>query len=92
MNCSVQLSWEVASRFCELSESIDFREIHECIIHLLPTPGVMVLDVGAGSGRDAAALAAMGHNVVAVEPMKRFLAFRKRTTLVPRTAVTNGCT
>ena len=34
----------------------------------------MVLDVGAGTGRDAAALAAMGHRVVAVEPMDRFLA------------------
>ena len=65
---------EVASRFCELSESIDFREIHECIIHLLPTPEAMFLDVGAGSGRDAADLAAMGHNVVAVEPLGRFLA------------------
>ena len=65
---------EVASRFCELSESIDFREIHGCILHLLPKPGAMVLDVGAGTGRDAAALAAMGHNVVAVEPMGQFLA------------------
>lgn len=64
---------EVASRFCELSESIDFREIHGCILRFLPKPGAMILDVGAGSGRDAAALAAMGHNVVAVEPMGQFL-------------------
>ncbi len=65
---------EVASRFCNLSESIDFREIHRCILHLLPEAGAMVLDVGAGTGRDAAALAAMGHSVVAVEPMDQFLA------------------
>jgi SAM-dependent methyltransferase len=65
---------EVASRFCELSESIDFREIHRCILHLLPGAGAVVLDVGAGTGRDAAALAALGHNVVAVEPMAQFLA------------------
>lgn len=64
---------EVASRFCELSESIDFREIHGCILHLLPDAGAIVLDVGAGTGRDAAALAAMGHSVVAVEPMAQFL-------------------
>jgi len=64
---------ETASRFCELSESIDFREIHGCILHLLPDSGATVLDVGAGTGRDAAALAAMGHRVVAVEPMARFL-------------------
>nr|WP_277998375.1 class I SAM-dependent methyltransferase [Sphingomonas liriopis] len=31
-----------------------------------------VLDVGAGSGRDARALAAMGHRVVAVEPSEAF--------------------
>lgn len=65
---------EVASRFCELSESIDFRGIHGCILHLLPDAGASVLDVGAGTGRDAAALAAMGHSVVAVEPMAEFLA------------------
>ena len=64
---------EVAPRFCELSESIDFREIHGCVLHLLPDAGAMVLDVGVGTGRDAAALAAMGHSVVAVEPMARFL-------------------
>ena len=65
---------EVASRFGELCESIDFREIHACILHLLPKTGAMVLDVGSGTGRDAAALAAMGHEVVAVEPMSEFLA------------------
>lgn len=65
---------EVASRFCELSESIDFREIHGCILPLIPERGATVLDVGAGTGRDAAALAAMGHSVVAVEPMEQFLA------------------
>jgi protein-L-isoaspartate O-methyltransferase len=27
-----------------------------------------VLDIGSGTGRDAAGLAAMGHSVVAVEP------------------------
>ncbi len=66
---------EVVSRYCELSESIDFREIHGCILHLLPQAGALVLDAGAGTGRDAAALAAMGHNVVAVEPMTQFLVY-----------------
>jgi SAM-dependent methyltransferase len=65
---------EIASRFRELSESIDFREIHRCILHLVPEPRATVLDIGAGTGRDAAALAAMGHLVVAVEPMEPFLA------------------
>jgi SAM-dependent methyltransferase len=34
-----------------------------------------VLDIGAGTGRDAAALASMGHKVMAVEPLA---AFRER--------------
>jgi 2-polyprenyl-3-methyl-5-hydroxy-6-metoxy-1,4-benzoquinol methylase len=38
------------------------------MLHLLPTVPGRVLDIGAGTGRDAAALAAMGHRVVAVEP------------------------
>ena len=65
---------EVAERFSELSESIRFGEIHECLLDLLPPPGARVLDVGAGTGRDAAALAGLGHDVVAVEPTAAFLA------------------
>jgi len=49
-------------------ESVRFTDVHGPVLHLIPrTPGV-VLDIGAGTGRDAAALAAMGHRVVAVEP------------------------
>jgi 2-polyprenyl-3-methyl-5-hydroxy-6-metoxy-1,4-benzoquinol methylase len=45
-----------------------FEDIHADILDHLPPPGSDVLDVGAGSGRDAAALAARGYRVVAVEP------------------------
>jgi DNA repair protein RadA/Sms len=49
-------------------ESLAFEEAHGPILDLLPaTPG-RVLDVGAGSGRDAAWFAYRGHAVVAVEP------------------------
>ncbi len=37
-------------------------------------PPAHVLDVGFGIGRDAAALADMGHTVVAVEPTHEVLA------------------
>ncbi len=37
---------------------------------LLPEPPALVLDVGAGSGRDAAWLASRGYEVVAVEPSR----------------------
>ncbi len=49
-------------------ESISFEDVHRDVLHLYPAPPADVLDVGAGSGRDAAALARRGHRVVAVEP------------------------
>ncbi|BBK30464.1 methyltransferase family protein [Stella humosa] len=49
-------------------ESISFADLNRAFLHLLPPPPARVLDIGAGTGRDAAALAAMGHDVVAVEP------------------------
>lgn len=49
-------------------ESIAFEDVHESVLHLIPaTPG-RVLDIGAGTGRDAAGFAAMGHHMTAVEP------------------------
>ncbi|WP_027213365.1 class I SAM-dependent methyltransferase [Burkholderia sp. WSM2232] len=48
---------------------ISFSDRHAPVLHLLPTVPSRVLDVGAGVGTDAAALAAMGHAVVAVEPV-----------------------
>jgi protein-L-isoaspartate O-methyltransferase len=49
--------------------NLSFEEVHRPILHLLPTMAADILDLGAGIGTDAAALAAMAHNVVAVEPV-----------------------
>ncbi len=49
-------------------ESITFEQVHAPVLHLLPNPPGRALDIGAGTGRDAAALAARGFSVVAVEP------------------------
>jgi SAM-dependent methyltransferase len=49
-------------------ESIAFADVHRQVIHLFPVAPGRVLDVGAGTGRDAAAFAALGHRVIAVEP------------------------
>jgi protein-L-isoaspartate O-methyltransferase len=49
-------------------ESLPFAEVHRGILNWLPKPGSVVLDVGAGSGRDAAWFAARGDQIVAVEP------------------------
>ena len=59
---------EEAEALFKRYESVPFGDTHRQVLHLLPAAPSLVLDIGAGTGRDAAALAAMGHNVVAVEP------------------------
>lgn len=49
-------------------ESVTFADVHRDVMHLFPVTPCAVLDIGAGSGRDAAALARLGHRVTAVEP------------------------
>ena len=49
-------------------EDLLFEEVHAPVLDLLPDPGAHILDMGAGSGRDAAWFAANGYNVVAAEP------------------------
>lgn len=59
---------EQAPKLIARYESIAAEEVHEKILHLIPDAPCRTLDIGAGSGRDAAWLAARGHAVVAVEP------------------------
>ena len=49
-------------------ESTSFADTHRAVMHLIPKEPCRVLDIGAGTGRDAAGFAALGHRVVAVEP------------------------
>jgi SAM-dependent methyltransferase len=63
-----------ATRLVTQYESLSFEDIHADLIAILPAPGGTVLDIGAGSGRDAAWLAAKGYDVVAVEPSESMLA------------------
>ncbi len=57
-----------ATELFEQYDALDTREVNAPILHLIPQKPACVLDVGAGTGRDAAWLAAQGHEVVAVEP------------------------
>ncbi len=59
---------EEADELVTRYEGVSFADNHRSILHLIPPPPCHVLDIGAGTGRDAAGLAALGHRVVAVEP------------------------
>jgi SAM-dependent methyltransferase len=56
-----------AEELFERYESIPAAEAHRVVLHLIPTAPSLILDIGSGTGRDAAWFAAMGHRVVAVE-------------------------
>lgn len=69
-----------SDRAVELSnqyERVDFESVHKDWLQFIPSEG-MVLDVGAGSGRDARYLASKGLAVVAVEPADELLTLAKQ--------------
>jgi len=57
-----------AARLVGQYESVSPEALHHWLVPYLPKATSRVLDVGAGTGRDAAWLSSLGHNVVAVEP------------------------
>ena len=67
-----------ASGLASRDDSISFEQVHGAIAPYLPALPAEILDVGAGSGRDARALAALGYDVVAVEPSASFRALAGR--------------
>jgi 2-polyprenyl-3-methyl-5-hydroxy-6-metoxy-1,4-benzoquinol methylase len=64
-------------------ESIRAADAHRPTLHLIPAIPSHVLDIGSGTGRDAAWFADMGHRVVAVEPTDdlRIPAMARHTSL-----------
>jgi SAM-dependent methyltransferase len=58
---------EQADALVESYESVEFEELYRPLLEFLPGGG-KALDIGSGTGRDAAALAARGFRVLAVEP------------------------
>ena len=59
-----------AVNLTEQYERVTFGDVHRDVLSLLPIRPIRVLDIGAGTGRDAAALAARGHTSAAVEPTR----------------------
>lgn len=49
-------------------EGVDPATLHKDVVSYFPAAPAAVLDIGAGSGRDAAWLAEQGYTVLAVEP------------------------
>lgn len=59
-------------------ERITFEDVHRDTMHLFPPPPARVLDIGAGTGRDAAALAKRSYDVIAAEPVAEMRAEGQR--------------
>jgi SAM-dependent methyltransferase len=57
-----------AEELFNLYESFSAADAHRAVLHLIPTEPSRILDIGSGTGRDAAWFASQGHRVVAVEP------------------------
>ena len=69
---------ETAAERARQYESIGFADVHANILHLFPTAPSQIIDIGAGTGRDAAAFAERGHSVTAVEPTAELRAEAER--------------
>ncbi|WP_157538204.1 class I SAM-dependent methyltransferase [Kitasatospora azatica] len=67
-----------ADRLVEQYEGVTFEQVHRQVLHLLPPVPARALDLGAGTGRDAAALAARGYAVTAAEPTAALRAHGER--------------
>lgn len=67
---------EEAPELLKRYESISFADAHAPVLQLIPPAPCRVLDIGAGTGRDAAGFVGLGHSVVAVEPTQDFAVAR----------------
>jgi SAM-dependent methyltransferase len=76
---AVEFYHRSATAFAPSYESVSFDDVHGALLRHLPAAAACVLDVGAGTGRDARALALLGHFVVAVEPAAAFRALGGET-------------
>jgi SAM-dependent methyltransferase len=61
-----------AEEFVRRYEAISCAEMYSVVAHLFPKKAGRLIDIGAGTGRDAAWFAARGFEVVAVEPVAEF--------------------
>jgi SAM-dependent methyltransferase len=74
-----------APRLAATYESLAAARLHAWLKDSLPAAPACVLDIGAGSGRDAAWLASLGLDVIAVEPSAAMV--REAQRIHPDTAI-----
>ena len=67
-----------AAEAAERYESVAADQINGWLLDLLPKRRALVLDVGAGSGRDTAWLTSLGHEVIAADPSAAMRAQARR--------------
>lgn len=82
MNHNITFYSEHAAELVRQYDSIDSDKIHSAWLDLLPNKG-NVLDVGAGSGRDARFMAKQGVKVIAVEPADELRMLAMSSTAEP---------
>lgn len=63
----------VVEAYVKVTNVIPFVTLHKDFLKFLPTSKSLVLDIGAGTGRDAYELSLLGHTVFAIEPLKEFI-------------------
>lgn len=70
MSKTVDIYHQGAELFATQYDALSFEQVHACWSAYWPQSGQqqLVLDIGAGSGRDALWLAQQGCQVIAVEP------------------------
>lgn len=59
-----------APELLKLYENVSFEIAHTGVLDLIPSAPIEVLDIGTGTGRDAAWFAARGDRVTAIEPTR----------------------
>lgn len=69
-NDAIQIYSRDADQFAKTYDQLDFESVHKDWLDHIPEEGT-VLDIGAGSGRDARYFSQKGLRVVAVEPADR---------------------
>ena len=80
MDVNLSFYNENAEQLAEQYDSVNFESVHSSWRSHWPLSGSRVLDVGAGSGRDAQWFDSQGCKVVAIEPSKGFRQLGKQRT------------